>query len=316
MTTSLRRLCGGALALIAPLTASISYLATRDRVPDPLPVHWDLRGAVDNTAGVGGFFAVTLLVSALLALAALAAIYLARTPIAGRMLAALLAFGAWIAAGVWVTTAIASLGAAGAADVSLRWYSIALLVGVPVTAALAVWAVLPGQWRHPDAPAVVSPGLVLAPGEVVVWIDHAHATWARWGAVGAALAAVGVFFVAPAVTIPLAVVAVAGALASEIVVRIDARGVHTLWGPFGWPRSRLALHQITAARAEQIEPLQWGGWGYRVSPRGVAIVIRRGPGIVISRSGKPDYAVTIPHAAAGAEVLNALLVRERADTQR
>src|SRR5690606_37397451 len=117
-------------------------------------------------------------------------------------------------------------------------------------------------------------------------------------------------------TIPLAIVSVALALISEVTVRIDARGVHTLWGPFGWPRPHIPLEQITAARAEHIRPLEWGGWGYRVSPRGIAAVIRRGPGLVISRSGRPDYAVTIPHAAVGADVLNALLTRERAGSQR
>ncbi len=312
MTTTLRRLCGGALALIAPVLASIGYLATRDRLPDPLPVHWNLHGAVDNTAHVGGFFTATLLIAALLALAVFAAIYLARTPIAGRMLAALLAFGAWMAAGVWVTTAMASMDAASARDVSLSWYTIVLLVGVPLAAGVAVWAVLPGQWQHPDAPAVTSPGLVLDAGEVVVWIDHVHAPWARWGAVLAAAAAVVMFFIAPPAAIPLGIVAVAGALLSEIVLRIDARGVHTLWGPFGWPHTRIPLEQIVAARSERIRSVEWGGWGYRVSPRGVAVVIRSGPGLVVSRSGRPDYAVTTRHAEAGAEVLSALLARERA----
>lgn len=312
MTTFLRRLSGGVVALIAPALAAGSYLATRDRLPDPLPVHWNLHGEVDNTAHIGGFFAATLVLSVLLALAVFAAIYLARTPIAGRMLAALLAFGAWIAAGVWVTTAVVSAGATSAQDVALSWYMVVPLVGVPLVAGLAVWAVLPGQWQHPAAPAAPSPGLVFAPGEAVVWVDHAHVVWTRWIAILAAAGAVLAFFLAPPATVPLAVASVALALISEIVVRIDARGVHTMWGPFGWPRSRIPLGQITSAHHEDIRPLQWGGWGYRVSPRGVAAVIRRGPGLVVSRSGKPDYAVTIPHAAAGADVLGALLARERA----
>lgn len=314
MTIFLRRLAGGVIALAAPVVELISFLATRGRLPDPLPVHWDLHGAVNNTAGIGGFFTATLVISAVLALAVLAAIFLAHTPIAGRMLAALLTFGTWIAAGTWVVTAAVSSGAARAADVTLPWYAVIPLLGVPVVLAVAAWVVLPGAWQHPDTPTAGSPsGLAFAPGEAVVWIDHAHAAWARCAAVVAIGAAVVMLWFAPPVTIPLAIVGVALALTSELAVRIDARGVHTLWGPFGWPRPAIPLEQITGARAERINPLQWGGWGYRVSPRGVAAVIRSGPGLVVSRTDRPDYAVTVPHAADGAEVLTALLARERSN---
>jgi hypothetical protein len=193
----------------------------------------------------------------------------------------------------------------------MPWYLVVLLIVVPIVLGALAWLVLPGTWQHPDAPTPSST-LSFAPGEAVVWVDHASMAWGRWVAAAAAAAAVVMFWIARPATVPLAIVAVALTLTSELAVRIDARGVHTLWGPFGWPRKHIALQEISGARAEQIEPLQWGGWGYRVSTRGVAAVIRRGPGLVVSRSGRPDYAVTIPHAAAGADVLNALLAREHA----
>ena len=312
MTTFLRRLLGGAIALAAPVLVLITYLALRARLPEPLPVHWGLHGEVNNTASIGGFFTATLVISAALALAALAAIYLAHTPIAGRMLAAMLVFGTWMAAGTWVATVAVSAGAARAQDVSLPWYAIVPVVAVPILLGIGAWWILPGEWQNSGVPAAAPSGLVFAPGEAGVWIDHAHATWARWAAVVAALVAVALWWVAPPVVIPVGVVAVALAMTSELAVRIDARGVHTLWGPFGWPRPRIPLDIITAVCTEHINPMQWGGWGYRVSPRGVAAVIRSGPGLVISRTGRPDYAVTVPHAAEGVDVLNALLTRERA----
>lgn len=315
MTLFLRRLVGAAVALAAPALVLITHAALRGRLPDPLPVHWDLHGRVDNTATIAGFFAGTLVAAGVLALASLAATYLAHSPIAGRMLASLLTFGAWVAAGTWVVTAAVSVGAAEAAVVDLQWYWVAVLIAGPTLVGIATWFVLPGSWQHPDAPAPSST-LSFAPGEAVVWVDHACMTWGRWVAAVVAVAAVVLFWVARPAAIPLAIVAVALALTSELAVRIDARGVHTLWGPFGWPRTHLSLPQITGARAEQIDPVRWGGWGYRVSTRGVAAVIRRGPGLVLSRAGRPDYAVTIPHAAAGADVLNALLARERARADR
>lgn len=315
MTTFARRLAGTALALAAPALVLITFVMLHDRLPDPLAVHWDLRGRVDNTSSVGAFFAGTLIASAALALASMAATFLAHSPIAGRMVATLMTFGAWIAAIAWTATVAVSLGAAQAVDVRMPWYLVLLVIGGPILLGIVAWLVLPGEWRHPNAPmptGAPGSGLTFAPGEAVVWIDHAYAAWGRWAAAGAGAAAVVTFWIARPVTIPLAIVAVALALTCELAVRIDAGGMHTLWGPFGWPRPRIPLEQITAVRAEQISPLQWGGWGYRVSPRGVAAVIRSGPGLVISRVGRPDYAVTIPHAADGAEVLGALLARERA----
>jgi hypothetical protein len=311
MTLFLRRLIGAAVALAAPALVLITYAALRDRLPDPLAIHWDLHGRVDNTASVAGFFTGTLIAAGVLALGSLAATYLAHSPIAGRMLGSLLTFGAWIAASGWAVTAAVSTGAAHAADVDMPWYLVALLIAAPILLGIVTWLVLPGTWQHPDAP---TPGstLTFAPGEAVVWVDHASMAWGRWVAAVAAVAAVVLFWIVRPASVPLAIVAVALTLTSELAVRVDARGVHTLWGPFGWPRSHISLGQISAARAERIEPLQWGGWGYRVSTRGVAAVIRRGPGLVISRAGRPDYAVTIPHAAAGADVLNALLARESA----
>lgn len=312
MTTFSRRLIGGAMALAAPALVLVVYAVCKDRLPDPLAVHWDLHGRVNNTATVAGFFIGTLVAAALLALASLAATYLAHSPIAGRMLATLLTFGAWVAASTWTATVAVSVDVARAAEVDMPWYVVIVVIGGPILLGAVAWLVLPGSWQHQAAAGSDGPGstLVFAPGEAVVWMDHTGMAGARWLVAALAVAAVVAVWAAPVVAIPLSIVAVVLALTSELAVRIDGRGVHTLWGPFGWPRPCIPLEQITAVEAEQIRPLQWGGWGYRVSPRGVAAVIRSGPGLVISRSGRPDYAVTIPHAEAGAEVLGALLVRQ------
>ena len=64
------------------------------------------------------------------------------------------------------------------------------------------------------------------------------------------------------------------------------------WGPLLWPRADVALTEIAAARVEDINPIDWGGWGYRVTPRGRAYVVRRGPGLVLERHDRPAIAVT------------------------
>ncbi len=311
MTINAQRAVGTALALLAPIGVLISYLAAYGSLPDPLPVHWNIRGAVNNTASTTGFFVTTLVISAVLAAGVAAAIWLSHSPMAGRMLASLLAFGAWLVTVVCVVTLAASAGATRAQDVSMPWYAIVAVVVLPMVLAAGMWALLPGRWESPRiTPA--SSSMHLAPGDKVVWIGHQYSIWMRL--LACVLAGVGavLLWVQPAMSIPLFVVAVALAMVSELAVRIDQQGVHTLWGPFGWPHPRIALVDITSAHAEQIEPAAWGGWGYRVSSRGVAAVIRRGPGLVIERTDKPTYAVTVPNADRAADVLGALLARQRA----
>ena len=311
MTITIRRLAGTALAVLAPLGVVIGYLALRSGAPDPLPVHWNLHGAVDNTAGAQAFFVTTLVISAVLAAGVAAAVWLAHSPMAGRMLASLLTFGAFLPTVICLTTLIASAGAARAQDVALPWYTVLVTVLVPGLLGVAAWSLLPGRWMS-AAPAPRASSITLAPGEKVMWIGHQHSTVMRVLSGLLAVAGVVMLRVQTPVAIPLFVIAVAVVLTSELGVRVDQAGVHTLWGPFGWPRPRIPLADIASAHAERIEPMSWGGWGYRISSRGVAAVIRRGPGLVVERFDKPTYAVTVPDAERAADVLNALLAREHA----
>jgi hypothetical protein len=314
MSITLRRLLATALALLAPIGVLIGYLGRGSSVPDPLPSHWNINGVVDGTAGSQAFFVTALVISAVLAAGVAGAVWLAHSPMASRMLASLLAFGAWLAAAICLATLIASSGASAAQDVAMPWYTIVVFVLVPALLGVGMWALLPG-WGPASAPSVPSSSITLAPGERVVWIGHEHSTLMRVLPVVLAIVGAVLLRLQATVSIPLFMVAVAVAMFSELAVRVDDRGVHILWGPFGWPRSRIPLADITAARSDIIEPLAWGGWGFRVSRRGVAAVIRRGPGLVIERSNKPTYAVTVAGADRGADVLNALLARQHAARQ-
>lgn len=322
MTTFARKLAAAAGALVAPIAVLSTYLAMRDRLPNPLPVHWNLSGAVDGTAQISVFFGLGLGVSTVLALGVIAAMVFVRPAASSRIVAALVMFGAWITAGTWLVTALVADGAEQAHDVALPWYAIVAMLLVPALAGVGTYALLPGRWEDawgPEGAELAGPqSLVLAPGEAVMWIDQARSRVLQTVAVLLALAGIAVLLVLPAsamvgsgiAAVVLVAAAVLIAWMSQITVRIDERGLHTLWGPLYWPRGLIPLAQIAAVRAEEIIPLQWGGWGYRVSKRGTAIVVRRGPGLVISRGGhRPDHAITLPHAARGAEVLQALLAR-------
>ncbi len=74
---------------------------------------------------------------------------------------------------------------------------------------------------------------------------------------------------------------------------------------------RVPLARIESAGWEDVSPGQWGGWGLRVSGRGVAYVTRSGSGLVVRLSGGRARLVTVEDADRGAAVLEALLAGRR-----
>lgn len=112
-----------------------------------------------------------------------------------------------------------------------------------------------------------------------------------------------------------AVVGFFGYLLSSLEVRVEPQRVVAAYGPFGWPRRSVDLADVREVSAAQIEPLQWGGWGYRWIPwaHASAAVIRRGPGIVLGLEDGRRFAVTVDDAHAGAVAVgHALEARRRA----
>ena len=53
----------------------------------------------------------------------------------------------------------------------------------------------------------------------------------------------------------------------------------------GMPVRRIALDKVSSARAIDLEPAQWGGWGWSASPHGSAIVLRRGEALELTFKG-------------------------------
>jgi len=70
------------------------------------------------------------------------------------------------------------------------------------------------------------------------------------------------------------------------------------------PRLRRATAEVLSA--EEIDPLGWGGWGVRLSRRGTAHVVRRGPGLVLGRRGGSELAITVDDPDGAAELVAAL----------
>jgi hypothetical protein len=93
------------------------------------------------------------------------------------------------------------------------------------------------------------------------------------------------------------------AVMCSIDVVADETGLTVRFGPFGLPRKHIAIERIADAKAEDIVPLEWGGWGYRVMPGKSAVVMRGGSAIVLNLADGKQFAVTIDDARGAVRVL-------------
>ena len=106
-------------------------------------------------------------------------------------------------------------------------------------------------------------------------------------------------------------VGVVGWLLSSLEVRLAAETFTVAFGPLRWPRRVVALSDVDDVSAIVVDPLEWGGWGYRWIPwaNASAAVIRRGPGIALRLRDGRRFAVTVDQAVDGARATSAALDR-------
>lgn len=310
MNLRLRQLLAALAVLQAPLWAAGVALRLRDDVPDPVPTHWGIGGEVDGTLGLGPFTTAVLAVVVLASLVALGCVARAGR---GTALAGLGAAGAtWFAAlpaSLYVATLVAAEGAARAEDVRLPVVSIVLATVLPFVAALVVHRLLPGH-SGPGVPVPVpASSVALADGERVVWVGQASSRRLLVAGIVLGLGTLPLWFAVWPAALATALAAVAVAWVHVVTARVDDAGVAVSWGPAQWPRVRIDLADIAAAEAADIEPLRWGGWGYRRTTRGRAAVARRGPGLVLTLRDGQRFAATVDRPEAAAELVNALVGR-------
>ncbi|RWZ82556.1 hypothetical protein [Glutamicibacter sp. HZAU] len=73
----------------------------------------------------------------------------------------------------------------------------------------------------------------------------------------------------------------------------------------GIPMRTIKITDIESVTSEKINPMMWGGWGWRIIPGGSAIVMKEHEGLVFDLKNKKRFAVTIPDSRQAANVLNA-----------
>lgn len=307
MTHRAERLAAAVVLLIAPVVVLITRFVWNPDVPATLPTHWDSHGQVDGTTGQTTFLWICLVISGGLAIGGAVSVMKEHVTRSWGLVRGT-AFGAWLLASAYVMVMSASQGATRPGQVHLPWQLGIVLLVVAVAAAVVVTVLLPGE---PPRAALSTPSssIRLRRQEQVTWVGEAHSyALALVSVVLALVAMVAAFWLWP-LAIALLVAALASAWTHMVTVRVDDRGVHTLWGPARWPHSTVPLEAIAGAESDDIRPAQWGGWGYRISPHGRAAIVRTGPGLILDLEGRSRYAVTVDHADGAAEAVNALVSR-------
>ena len=191
-----------------------------------------------------------------------------------------------------------------------------------VLLAAAVWFILPKAVPARVEEAAEARPIDLAPDERVFWERTVHIS----GAVVSLIVVILVFSVGVAILASLSsatalpfAVAIAGFVIVLTIgmsfwrVRADRRGF-LVRGALGWPRVNIPNTDIAEVRVIEVNPTaDFGGWGWRMaSGRRTGIIMRRGPGIEITRTDGRRLVVTVDDAETGAGVIKTLTSRAAA----
>ncbi|MFD4292187.1 DUF1648 domain-containing protein [Rhodococcus sp. NPDC058532] len=312
-------------ALAAPLlvgaVAVVLFGAWSADLPDPLAVHFGPGGDADGFASPGAARWSVLLGPATAAVLVTVLVLITRRDLrtARTGVAAAAGIGSFVAA-VPLLMAAPQRGVADAADVTVPvWGLVAAAVIGAIAALLGARAVpSPGPARASDAPPADAPRIPLADRERVAW--SGSASMPRWVGVGVGVVPVVVagalLATGGASALLVLVVAVISAALMALVlapvrVGIDHRGL-TARGLVPVRAITIPLGEVAEARAVTVRVLNgFGGYGYRIGPRGVGLIARPGEALQVTRGDGSRFTVTVDDAAGAAAALNALAARGR-----
>lgn len=316
---------GFLVPLLMLVVAQIVMMLTLPALPDPVAVHWGPTGAPDAF----GSPTVSLVLLPLVGLGYLVLPLL----VARRMRGAgptinqriLLSVGPFFI-GFLGTLIAGSLVMQRGLDDARDGPSILPVVAIAFSVGLAfgvlTWFLLPPSPAPEAAPdAATLPVRPLATDERVVWTRRVAPRSPVLGiALGAGAILVAGAAVLLAVVQPLAlwllvipsVLIVVGYALTFWTLTVDRHGVLARGGFGSWPVIRIPLADIQSARVTDVDPLaDFGGWGMRWAPRSTGLIVRSGEALEIARTNGRSLVATLDHAAVGAELVNALVLRAR-----
>ena len=290
----------------------VPYLAYRSELPERVASHFGISGRPDGSMTPQQFLLVVgvLMVLGLGMCVAIALIRRRLQPMVAPTISFVGAFVGALAAGILATTAIGQRGLERWQDATLSPWALILWIGGSVIvggAAARIASSLPHDGE--TGRGAVPPTLDLAPGERAFWTSTLSAKWPLLLGPVVLLVALGLTqLVEPWFALVLLVPALAITTFSRIRVTADRSGLQVGYGFLGWPGTSVPLRRIATARAIDVRPTEWGGWGYRGNltlMKRAAVVLRAGPGIRLDLHDGKVFVVTIDDPDIPARLLNA-----------
>ena len=310
-----RRVVAAVLCLIPLGWLIVTALTVGPRLGSEMASHWSDAGRPDGFADTWlAFWILAALVTVLTAGAI--GLVVASSSSSARVWAGLVVGFAGVAALAWAVPAESTAAAGSPEEAEL---GVRMLLLIPVAAlGVLVFGVLRSVPVRVDEEPLPVTAQRLRAGDRLVWSGTTGSAWFGVPALallGGAVCCLVVALVgeAPGLIAPAVFLLLIGSallMVANVRLLIDARGVRLLSTVFRIPLIRVALDDIAAVSTERIEPLRWGGWGFRVSGRGVAYVTHRSRGLVITRQRGTSVAITIADAERASEAV-ALLVDQR-----
>ncbi|PXA67300.1 hypothetical protein [Cryobacterium arcticum] len=308
------------------LVVGVTATSWLDRLPADLPKQWGPDG-VTSTAPTWLLLLIAVVLSLAAAVGSLLALPAGAAP-NRRTIFLASGFVAGLAASVWLVCAGSTILAGSAEPEVGAWPLLAILsCGYGGIAALLAspWSAPPRTAAlHDDAAtdgaatdgAATDGAADLYADTEEAWSSTEVSPLFAWLAAALGLGAVGLLFgpllaggTTPAKLIgaaTLAVIALVSAAFARIQVGIDARGLLVSSGTLGIPLRTIPLAAIDAVHADYLEALRWGGWGYRVMPGRSAVILRSGPGLIVSLTSGSQFALSLKEPDEPAGLLAAL----------
>ena len=302
---------------VPALVIVVTWGMWSEHLPSELPMHWGSSGPADAVTAAPVVFGWTFGITLALALAGT---ILVLVPLGGawsqRAIGGTAAAAAAFALGIWLGSAASSIGVTDPYTVRLGAWLLVVFV-LPVYGLIPLLLLPKGASRPVDVRDAqqITP-VRLAPGERIAWT---RSLWSWLFVITAAVMLVVVVLWLPLFTSEggagsLGFAFVVSVLALLLVVAlcafrvtIDHRGLRVTSLVLGIPIKRISLADIEAVEAAELEPMSWGGWGYRVMPGRSAIILRRGPGLVLTRRDQKQFAITLDEPEEPAGILLGLM---------
>ncbi|MEV5596660.1 DUF1648 domain-containing protein [Streptomyces sp. NPDC052496] len=301
--------------VLAAVAVAAVFRALRDRIPEPLAVHFTPGGASDGFVEGSGF--LTICMGMPLVFGAVIGVLVLRDEAAGALRWVIsVGYGLAGAFGcLTVSTLLVNADAGDASAVRFPPAHLGVALGVAVASG-AVGRLCAGRDRvradKVAGPARTTP-LALADGEAAGWSRTVGSPVLV--VLGPGFLGVGVLFGLTGNwvgAVAFAVASLSSVAFAGVRVTADHRGLTVASPLVPRPRLRIPLARVVEAGVQQISPLaDFGGWGYRLRSGRSGIVLRTGEALALRLTNGRVFVVTVDDAATAAALLNALAARAR-----